>query len=234
MDYRERAPPDRLSGLIKACWTLDATGEAGAWIGQQATPDGCIEIIRRLEGRSRWGGDQPAAFAVGLVERMTEFEISGDARFAAIRLWPWAWPLIADVPLADLSGGWIRFDHELIEALPDFERVERDFPAPAGLNAIGRALTGAATVEEMGAAAGMSPRTLQRWFAGNVGMKPRRYLRLLRFQKAFEQVTETGSLADHAADKGFADQSHMARAFREMAGVPPGKARKSARGPFLT
>ena len=62
---------------------------------------------------------------------------------------------------------------------------------------------------------------------------PRHYLRLLRFQKAFEQVPGAVSLADHAAASGFADQAHMARNFREMAGVPAKQARQKARGPFL-
>ena len=64
----------------------------------------------------------------------------------------------------------------------------------------------------------MSPRTLQRWFARHVGLPPRRYLRLLRFHKAFEQVPDQPSLADHAAAQGYADQAHMARDFRAMAG----------------
>ena len=68
--------------------------------------------------------------------------------------------------------------------------------------------------------AGMSPRALQRWFERHVGMPPRRYLRLLRFQKAFEQVPGEASLAAHAADQGFADQAHMAREFRALAGMP--------------
>jgi transcriptional regulator GlxA family with amidase domain len=65
-------------------------------------------------------------------------------------------------------------------------------------------------------------------------MPPRRYLRLLRFQKAFEGVAGETPLAAHAAEHGFADQAHMARTFREMAGVPARQARRSARGPFLT
>src|SRR3954468_5440500 len=98
MDYREHAPPPELSGLIKAFWTLDGAGDADKWVAQQATPDGCVEIIRRLAGRSRGDGNQPESFAVGLVGTPTGFAISGDARFAAIRLWPWAWRLICDVP----------------------------------------------------------------------------------------------------------------------------------------
>ena len=80
----------------------------------------------------------------------------------------------------------------------------------------------------------MSPRSLQRWFARHIGLPPRRYLMLLRFHKAFEQVPEQPSLADHAAAQGYADQAHMARDFRAMAGVPAREARRAAKGPFLT
>lgn len=233
MDYREHPPAPSHSGLIKAYWTLDGAGATGDWIDQQATPDGCVEIIRRLAGRSRWDGGQPESFAVGLVGTPTPFAISGDSRFAAIRLWPWAWALISPIPLAGLWGRWIPFAHPLLDALPDFDAAASLMPAPAALNAVGRALTGADTVEAMSIATGMSPRTLQRWFARNVGVPPRQYLRLLRFQKAFEQVPDAASLADHAAAQGFADQAHMARAFREMAGVPARQARRTARGPFL-
>src|SRR5690349_6502205 len=121
MDYREHAPPPELAGLVKAFWTLDGDGAAGEWIAQQATPDGCIELIRRLSGRSRWDGEQPEGFAVGLVGAPTAFEISGDARFAAIRIWPWAWPLIADIAPDSLWARWIAFRHPLLDALPDFE-----------------------------------------------------------------------------------------------------------------
>jgi AraC-like DNA-binding protein len=234
MDYCEHAPPPELAGLVKAFWTLEGGGAAGKWIAQQATPDGCVEIIRRLAGRSRWEVDQPESFAVGLVGAPTGFAISGDARFAAIRIWPWAWPLIADVPLESMWGRWIAFSHPLLDALPDFDAAVRLFPADERLNRVGAALVGAGSVAEMGRAAAMNPRSLQRWFARNVGIAPRHFLRLLRFQKAFEQVPSAASLADHAAAQGFADQAHMARDFREMAGVPATTARRTARGPFLT
>jgi hypothetical protein len=79
MEYREHAPPPALAGLVKAFWTLDGGGSADEWIAQQATPDGCVEIIRRLAGRSRWDSEQPESFAVGLVGTPTGF------RSAAIR-----------------------------------------------------------------------------------------------------------------------------------------------------
>jgi AraC-like DNA-binding protein len=223
MDYAEQPPPPHLAGLVKTRWTLAGGGAADEWVAQQAVPDGCVEIIRRTVGRSRWGGEQPEMFAVGLIERPEGFEISGDARFEAMRLWPWAWPLLSDIPLETMRGRWIPYAG--IEALP---------AGTGALNAIGEAIVAASSVEEMAQRTGMTPRTLQRWFARNVGLPPRRYLRLLRFHKAFEEVPGQPSLADHAAASGFADQAHMAREFRSLAGVPAKQARRTAKGPFLT
>ena len=227
MDYREDPPPPSLDGLLKVRWTLAGGAAADQWIEQQATPDGCIEIIRRLAGRSRWGGEQPACFAVGLIEKPEPFEISGDAGFEALRLWPWAWPLVGDRPLSDLRGRWRPFD------APPFDDIEARLAESAELNRIGRAILSAESVAAMSEVTGMGPRTLQRWFATHVGLPPRRYLRLLRFQRAFETVPGQPSLAGHAAEQGFADQAHMAREFRAMAGVPAKQARRAARGPFL-
>ncbi|MGE3396329.1 MAG: helix-turn-helix domain-containing protein [Sphingomonas sp.] len=227
MDYREYPPPPSLAGLIKARWTLAGDGAAGDWIARQATPDGCVEIIRRLAGRSRWDGDQPAAFAVGLIEKPEPFEISGDARFEGLRLWPWAWPLVDGPPLAALRGRWLPFE------APDLAAIAGRLVEAAALNEIGHAILKAGSVAEMAAATRMSPRALQRWFAARVGLPPRRYLRLLRFQRAFETVPGQPSLAGHAAEQGFADQAHMAREFRALAGVPATRARRAAMGPFL-
>lgn len=225
MDYAEHPPPPALDGLVKVRWTLAGGGGPGEWIEQQAVPDGCVEIIRRQSGRSRWDGEQPEAFAVGLIERPTRFAISGDARFEGLRIWPWAWPLLSKIPLQAMRGRWLPFEAEGIE--------DRLAAAPA-LAATGRAILAAETVAAMSRALGMSPRTLQRWFARHIGLPPRRYLQLLRFHKAFEQVPGEASLAAHAAAQGFADQAHMARAFRALAGVPAKQARRSAKGPFLS
>ncbi len=241
MEYREHPPGDAISGLVKSCWTLAAGGDPGEWIEHRAVPDGCVELIARLAGRSHWGAEQPACFAVGLSETPVAFRISGDSRFAAIRLWPWAWPLLSAVPLAELRDRWIAIEEPLLRTLvatlPDLARAETALAArlagAADLAEIGRALVGANSVAEMTQATGLPPRALQRWFARQVGMPPRRYLRLLRFHKAFEQVPGQSSLAGHAAEHGFADQAHMAREFRSMAGVPAKQARRSARGPFL-
>src|SRR5690349_19671371 len=130
MDYREYPPTPELTGLVKAIWKLDAAGEPGEWIEHEAVPDGCIELIRRTSGRSQWGQEQPEVFAAGIGSTASTFRISGDARFAAIRLWPWAWTALSAVPLAALSNTWIKVtDQALLDIaalLPDRDTAQAE------------------------------------------------------------------------------------------------------------
>lgn len=233
MDYAEQPPADDLAGLIKTFWRLEADSDPASWIDHQAVPDGCVEIIARTRGRSRWGEDQPALFAAGLNDAPVTFSFSGDARFVGARLWPWAWAWISTLPLAAMGNRWAPLDAPAFATIAEAETMLRERLTTCDLAATGRAIVDATSVADMQTRTGMTPRTLQRWFAAHVGLPPRRYLGLLRFQNAFADVAAEGTLADHAADHGFADQAHMARAFRDLAGLPASKARAKAKGPFL-
>ncbi len=242
MNYQEYLPSEPLQGLVKAFWTLDAEGASDCWINHQATPDGCIELILRQSGRSRWEGTQPARFAVGLNDSPITFEMSGNAKFVAVRLWPWTWAAISKTNPNSLYGRWIEqgleATRQIYASLGQIEAVEALLLRNLGesallLKCIGRAIVNSGSVAEMSHRTGMAPRRLQRWFGDHVGLPPRRYLRLLRFQNAFEDLSNADILADHAAHYGFADQAHMAREFRQLAGQSANIARKRNNGPFL-
>ena len=239
MEYREYSPDPGLRCAVKCYWTLAGAGDAETWIAHEAVPDGCVEIIRRLSGRSQWDAEQPELFVAGVADRPATFRISGDSRFASIRLWPWAWPELTEAPLASLWDRWAAIDDpdlaQLGGLLPGFADVDRWLAERlGGLDfSMGGAVIGSTSVAEIRRRSQAAPRTLQRWFARNVGMAPSRYLRILRFHRAFESIPAEESLADQAASHGFADQAHMAREFRALAGTPAGEARRRARGPFL-
>ena len=67
MDYREVEAPSAMQAIVKLAWSLTVPADGPAWIRHVATPDGCMEIIRRLSGRSRWGGEQPSGFVAGII-----------------------------------------------------------------------------------------------------------------------------------------------------------------------
>ena len=240
MDYAELPLPAALDGLVAAIWTIAGGTDAGDWIEQDATPDGCIEIIRRIEGRSFWDGEQPPLFATGLNLSPVRFRMSGDARFIGIRLWPWAWAMLSDLPCPAFAGRWIALDKD---SLPGALLTDPDMTVPHLIHAfaaaraqpLGKHVLAATSVADIVAASGHGHRALQRWFERVVGLPPRSYLRLIRFRRTMADFAEPATtLADQAARHGFADQAHMARDFRLLARIRPRTARATARGPFLT
>jgi AraC-like DNA-binding protein len=105
-----------------------------------------------------------------------------------------------------------------------------------------RASGGRIPIEELARRLGCSRRHLARRFAEDVGATPKQAARLIRFEAARRRVqaaagadrlvaagadrlvsagADRAPLARIAAECGYADQAHMAREFRELAGAPP-------------
>ena len=79
------------------------------------------------------------------------------------------------------------------------------------------------TVHRLADAAGVSRRQLTRVFRQVVGVSPKRYCRLARFQSGLG-LAGVGSgvkWARVAAELGYADQSHMIAEFRELSSLTP-------------
>lgn len=234
MRYAEHPLPPALHGLVAAIWTVSVEGERD-WVEHEAVPDGCIELIRRHSGRSVWREEQPALFATGLALSPAKLSFSPDASFTGIKLWPWAWHALGGEPCRNFADGWIEIpEPSPLATLFEGDPVANLLAANLHPNPLGAAIFASASVAEISAATRLPPRQLQRIFARDLGMPPRAYLRLLRFRGAMIELQESAApLADAAAGQGYADQAHMARDFRSLAGVPPREARARARGPFL-
>jgi AraC-like DNA-binding protein len=82
---------------------------------------------------------------------------------------------------------------------------------------------GQVTVEEMAFQAGVSRQHLTRLFRELVGITPKAYCRLARFQSGlvYAGSGETVDWAQAALDLGYADQSHMIAEFREFSSLTP-------------
>ena len=84
---------------------------------------------------------------------------------------------------------------------------------------------GQARVEPLMDETGWSRRHVTEGFRRQLGITPKAYARLLRFQRATALLMEpetTGSLADVAMSAGYYDQSHLTRDFGALAGMTPG------------
>ena len=73
----------------------------------------------------------------------------------------------------------------------------------------------------------LSPFHFARVFKQAEGVTPHRYVLERRVAKARRLLTDTDEpLGQIALTAGFADQSHFARRFREVVGLPPGEYRR--------
>ena len=77
------------------------------------------------------------------------------------------------------------------------------------------------SLAELASAAGLSRYQFLRAFAQWTGMTPHAYLIQRRVHLARQLIGRGTRLADAAAASGFADQSHMTRAFVRSFGIPP-------------
>ncbi|WP_308126094.1 helix-turn-helix domain-containing protein [Nonomuraea ceibae] len=128
-------------------------------------------------------------------------------RLAACRSWPHRRALVEAALIAGLAR----------------HRASTGGP---GLRATLAALSGTGRVQEAARLLGCSRRHLSATVRAGLGVTPKEYQRLLRFEAARGRLVAaaragTVSLAAVAAASGFADQAHFTREWRAMAGCAP-------------
>lgn len=148
----------------------------------------------------------------------------------------------ANHPALSVAGPGLRAVHERLNEARDwpgrFSVLEawlldatRDRSGDGG--AVERAYTrivASGGVRPVGAVAhevGWSPRQLRTRVSAEIGFGPKTLARLARFDRARRAVAAAAAggsgrtLAEVAATCGYADQAHLAREFRQLAGSPP-------------
>ena len=86
------------------------------------------------------------------------------------------------------------------------------------------------TVDELAAAAGLSPFQLIRQVKRVTGMPPHAHLLRERLHEAIRRLRHGATISDAAYTAGFYDQSAMTNAFRRTYGITPGQYIRAARG----
>lgn len=96
-------------------------------------------------------------------------------------------------------------------------------PRPDVVRALGRldATHGALPVASLAGELGCSRRHLSATFRAELGLPPKAYARVLRFRRATRLLAGGAELARVAALCGYADQPHLNREFRALAGRTP-------------
>lgn len=233
--YAEVAPPPALRPFVERLWVHRIEGPPPPE-GRRLLPDGRINLVW-IAGRG-----------VGVSGPQTRYTHPLDLpRILALgaAFYPGAAPQLLRTPASAFVNEHVpldavdarlaaRLDDRLgharhaREALAAFaEELSRSLrahtgPDPAVQAAVGLLDRAAATVGDAAARVFVSERELQRRFADHVGYGPKTLQRVLRFHRFMQHVgSPTVGLAGAAALAGYADQPHLSREARRLAGLTP-------------
>ncbi len=110
------------------------------------------------------------------------------------------------------------FEELLINRVPRIHAIH-----PAVAHALEK-FTLTTDVREVVKQTGYSHRRFIELFRRSVGLPPKLYCRVIRFQSVLSRSSmKTSAKIDIALDAGYSDQPHFNRQFREFAGVTPGE-----------
>lgn len=201
-------------------------------------PDGCVDVVYGVGGVT-------FGLAYGVATRKSFCVMTPDFHYLGICFRPgqsrhflkFAQNHLTDsslsiTGLAGLSPESFADEIASGEAFQRLDKALLDWVArqPIESNAVDVALAtidrciGYVSIENVASQVGVSRRQLERYFLRDVGISPKNYARIRRWQYTFGLLRSRRSmaLADIAQVAGYADQSHMSRDFRYFFGQSPG------------
>lgn len=221
--------------------------------GHRILPDGCMEFVfqlgdpfREKQADGAWRL-QPHLLLVGQMERRTDIEPSGSIHTIGVHFRPAGAsafvpagvsrfthrieplgpalgqdlePLVARLRASETPEAQV---HILEEFLRRVRLEGRDDPAMSRAAARLSEPGSPVDIETLAREFNLSERQFRRRFEAAVGLRPKRFARLVRFQRVFEQRQESdaGAWSEVALDCGYYDQAHFNRDFRAFTGVRP-------------
>ena len=253
MQYREHVPAAPLAQSVACIWTLEGNASERGEAPQPILPDGRAEFVIHLGdafARVDRGAieRQPSAIFAGQLDRPLTLQPAGRIAVLGVRFRPDGAARFTRVPQHEFVGRTVdaslaspslanvaRRVRDCTASLPDAVRVvERVLAAGARhdpgdrrvasvVDAIVRS-GGRVAIEDLAAQIDVSRRQLERLFLRDVGLPPKQFARITRFQRAIRLLSDgaspaRGTRAAHAS--GYADQAHFIRDFREFAGCAP-------------
>lgn len=102
------------------------------------------------------------------------------------------------------------------------EDVDDDLLVKQSLNSILKS-HGSLKVEEISREVFLSPRHFERRFSEHIGMTPKQFASIVRFQEALRRLRRIQNLTEVAFSLGYHDQSHFIKDFKRISGSSPGR-----------
>lgn len=250
--YRETPPPPALADCVVSLWDMRIPAIPGT-TRVRIAPNACVDIVlyasepSRGEGLAKIVAPPHRSYVVGSTLRAFMVRSVGWRHVIGASLAPEGVEPLLGVPAA-VIGESVALLHDVIgngaglieervldgsaegalRRLADvlWER-RRDAPPPdptvGRAAALVRGAAGRKRMDALSADLDVSTRSLERKFLTHVGISPKLFSRLVRFDRAVRDFARRGGTpwTQFALAHGYADQAHFINEFREFAGVTP-------------
>lgn len=249
MNYEQIPPPDYLKSYIRYFWKLknDNAHESFKTLGP--LPDGCPGIIFQHSSEGSFVDpihkQLPEIFLYGQTIKPTELYLQGKFQTLGICFYPYALKSIFRFNASELTDNCLDLSlvtnglkeqllnsHSLSHQVKIFSShiynqiktkgTSIDRVTEYALTCIAKS-KGNLSLKDLQTELQLSERGFQRKFDTHVGISPKLFARVCRFQASLAQLKSNNykNLSDIAFDNGYADQSHFIRSFKEFAGFSP-------------
>jgi AraC-like DNA-binding protein len=249
MIFRQIQPAAHLKDHVRYFWTLESDVQHldPAPLGPLA--DGCPGFVFQPENYGTYcdenGKQLPQVFMYGQTIKRTRLLLTGRFHTLGACFYPHTLRTVFGLNAGTLTDACIDLDllfahlcDQLTTAASAGERIQiissylyacaaqNDHrPDAAVQQALSQIITskGNVPLRELQQSLKLSERSFERRFNEHVGISPKLFARVCKFQATLSQLRNNGftRLSDIAYDNGYADQSHFIRSFREFTGSTP-------------
>lgn len=242
--YYEFLPHNNLQHIIYCYWQLKTTAPLQNQFNYKVVADGCIDIYFEL--------NKPEEnYVMGFCKKYTEFALGNTFNYVGVRFLPTMFPQLFKINASEISN---RYEHLSVvvpqtsafiqsrfNSLTTVEEIKTifdnyfrqllsttSFDYDSRLyNAIERILKKSGVIDiERDLDTGISSRQLRRIFEYYIGDTAKTFSKVVRFQNILRAKPSSQSLKQNKLffDKGYYDQAHFIKEFKNFYGVTPGKA----------
>ena len=252
MNYQTFAPPEILAPFIKYFWVLESKQVDNSERTFSAIPDGCPGVVMVRSEKEAFCMDNdkklPNIFLYGQTVSPSTFSSEGLVGAVGICFQPHALKSIFGMDANELTSSCIdlsligkkksRLPEQLSSAATVDEQIKilsfylynqqqnnSRHPDETTKYAIAQLTQskGNISLKELQQKVQLSERSLERKFKASVGISPKLFSRIIRFQESMNQLRKSDydKLSDIAYENDYADQSHFIRVFKEFTGFSP-------------